>query len=232
MPLPRTPRESPAYGQFRLKQPVHVTRTAFFLFVGEEDGDAPVVHAPPYSSAHHHLGTLCVRRPCAQVALLQRDGLVPTTWKPLPDRLAVYVWFSQILAPVGCSVKGGLRQVKAEAEAKGGRRDAAFGGHGRFGGPLLRVVFRTVGQLFKGFFIDFNELQRGEHAEQVAVADALLRDDLLLAAGWTQQVATDQIFEFLAERRSGHMLSSSFPMYRRTGTWSSILRIDRSTLVR
>jgi pantetheine-phosphate adenylyltransferase len=38
---------------------------------------------------------------------------------------------------------------------------------------------------FEGLLVDFNDLQRGEHAEQVAVADALLGDCLLLAAGGT-----------------------------------------------
>jgi hypothetical protein len=68
--------------------------------------------------------------------------------------------------------------------------------------PFFGVVFRAIGQFVKGLAVDFDYLHLGEHAEQVAIADALLGDGLLLAACETQQLATDEIFEFRAEGRS------------------------------
>src|ERR1039458_3328753 len=126
-----------------------------------------------------HVGTLRVRRPRAQITLLQLDGPVAATRIALPDGFAIGVWLVQILAPEGFGLEGGRCQVPAEAQAESGGRHAAFGRRGWFRGSLFGVVFRAVSQFLERLLIDFDQFKRGEHTEQVAIADALLGDDLL-----------------------------------------------------
>ena len=221
--------------QLGLEQPGGVPQLLRLgLAVDEEQGDAPEVVPLPDQPLHLDLGELGVGGP-VQTARRQRDRLGDgRALGPLPDDLLVAAGSREVLAavpvvvaPAGVELEGLGVQADAEGHPEGRREHGLGGRGGALGGTVLdrpAAALRQLVELLGGKLLPLGR----EHADEVAVADALLVDLLFRPADRAEEILQDHLFQFLPDLRRGGEIAEKAAGHRSAG---SLLR-NRSGLHR